>query len=125
MKTQSDMTVEQMNAIDLLALGKTDQEAADAVGVTRQTVNKWRNHVTRFEVALNLKRQELWAGHADTLRAMVSRALEVLAEDMGADDLRLRQTAAVQILRSAGMYGLSAPQGETNELLAEMGSILR
>jgi len=125
MKTQTDMSVEQMNAIELLALGRTDQEAADTVGVTRQTVNKWRNHDTRFEVALNLKRQELWAGHADALRAMVSRALEVLAEDMGADDLRLRQTAAVQILRAAGMYGLGAPQGETNELLAEMGSILR
>jgi predicted transcriptional regulator len=125
MKTQTDMSVEQLNAIELLALGKTDQESADAVGVTRQTVNKWCNHDSRFEVALNLKRQELWAGHADALRAMVRRALEVLAEDMGADDLRLRQAAAVQILRAAGMYGLGAPQGQTDPLLADLDSLLR
>ena len=117
MKTQTDMSVEQMNAIDLLALGKTDQETAAAVGVTRQTVNKWRNHDTRFEDSLNERRRELWSGNADALRAMVSRALEVLTEDMKADDLRLRQAAAVQILRAAGMYGLGAPEGPPDPLL--------
>lgn len=126
MQTQTDiLSVEQMNAIELLALGKTDQETADAVGVTRQTVNKWRNHDSDFEVALNLKRQELWAGHADELRSHVSRALEVLAEDMEANDLRLRQAAAVQILRAAGMYGLGAPQGHTDPAWIDMLSSMR
>lgn len=49
METQTDLSVQQMNAIDLLSLGKTDQDVADAVGVTRQTVNKWCNHDTRLE----------------------------------------------------------------------------
>jgi DNA-binding NarL/FixJ family response regulator len=37
--TRHKLTVAQLNAVDLLVTGKTDQEAAEAVGVTRQTVN--------------------------------------------------------------------------------------
>ena len=36
-----DLSVAKANAIDLLVSGATDQETAEAVGVTRQTVNGW------------------------------------------------------------------------------------
>ncbi len=38
-KIRRDLSVDQRNAIDLLVLGKTDQEVADVAGVSRQTVN--------------------------------------------------------------------------------------
>ena len=53
------LTPEQLNAIDLLILGKTDREVAEAVGVRRETVTKW--HKNPFFIAeLNVKREELW-----------------------------------------------------------------
>lgn len=36
--TRHALTVVQLNAVDLLVTGKTDQEAAETVGVSRQTV---------------------------------------------------------------------------------------
>jgi DNA-binding CsgD family transcriptional regulator len=33
------LSIEQRNAIDLLIVGKSDQETADAVGMTRQTIH--------------------------------------------------------------------------------------
>lgn len=46
-KIRRDLSVDQRNAIDLLVLGKTDQEVADVAGVSRQTVNGWRTTTTR------------------------------------------------------------------------------
>jgi len=45
--------VEQLNAIDVLVLGKTDQETAKTVGVARETVNRWSNENPYFSAELN------------------------------------------------------------------------
>ena len=37
------LSVEQLNAIDILVQGRTDQETAETVGVARETVTRWRN----------------------------------------------------------------------------------
>ena len=47
MQDRSDapnLTPEQLNAIDLLILGKTDREVSDIVGVRRETVTKWHKN---------------------------------------------------------------------------------
>ncbi|GFN22439.1 helix-turn-helix domain-containing protein [Thermanaeromonas sp. C210] len=44
------LSIEQLNAIDLLVLGKTDKEVAEAVGVHRCTVTSWRLYNPYFEV---------------------------------------------------------------------------
>ena len=75
---ERDLSVAKSNAIDLLATGATDQEAADAVGVTRQTVNGWRNHDPAFIAALNARRLDVWGGAADKLRALLPTALDTL-----------------------------------------------
>lgn len=44
MQQRSDapkLTPEQLNAIDLLILGKTDKEVSEAIGVRRETVTRW------------------------------------------------------------------------------------
>jgi len=38
------LTPEQLNAIDLLILGKTDREVAEIVGVRRETITKWHKN---------------------------------------------------------------------------------
>ena len=117
--TESDrtrLTPEQELAIARLLEGATDAEAAEAAGVTRQTVNTWRNRNPVFMAELNARRRALWDAHQDRLRGLIGRALDVLEEDMADDSQspesrRLRQAAAVQILRAAA--GLN-PDGPVN-----------
>ena len=53
----SNLSVEQLNAIDILVNGKTDQETALAVGVVRETVNRWRNDNPYLAAELNKQRK--------------------------------------------------------------------
>jgi hypothetical protein len=106
--TRHELTIPQLNAIDLLATGKTDQETAEAVGVTRQTVNGWRNINPYFQAELNRRRQDLWGVTVDQLRALLPRAVAVLAEELdGGND---RAGVALSILRLGGVDGIKAPQ---------------
>lgn len=99
------LSVEQENAIDLLVQGKNDRETAEVVGVARQTVTEWRNNNANFIAELNRRRQEVWGGQVDRLRQLVAKAVDVLADDIKGKDERLRQAAAVHILRAVGLYG--------------------
>ncbi len=42
-ETRRELIVAQLSAVDLLVTGKTDQVTAEAIGLTRQTVDGWRN----------------------------------------------------------------------------------
>ncbi len=99
------LSIVQQNAIDLLVQGKSDREVGEAVGVSRQAVTEWRNNNTDFIAELNCRRDEIWGHQIDRLRYLVADAVPVLAEDLRSDDLRLRQNAAVHILRAVGLYG--------------------
>src|SRR6516162_7609839 len=72
-------TLPQLSAIDLLAAGKTDQEAADLLGLHRTTVTKWRLYDPVFQAALNQRRAEVWGAAADRLRSLIPKALDALA----------------------------------------------
>lgn len=108
------LSIEQQNAIDLLITGMTDEEVATQVGVTRQTVNQWRNQNPLFAAELNRRREEAWGSSVDGLRHLQARAVEVLKENLANKDARLRQQAAVQVLKASGLYGTCLePKGET------------
>ena len=100
-KTGQELSVEQANAVDLLVLGLPDQEVAEAVGVTRQTVCGWRNHHPAFQAALNVRRHEVWGGACDRLRSLLPLALDALEAAMTgqAPDWR----AAAKVVELAGL----------------------
>jgi DNA-binding XRE family transcriptional regulator len=102
------LSIDQQNAVDLLVVGKTDQATAEAVGVSRQTVNGWRNGNPWFQAEVNRRRQELWGVAVDQLRALLPRAVAVLAEELETGEARAR--VAVDILRLAGLDRIKAPQ---------------
>ena len=108
------LNIEQENAIDLLIQGTSDREVAEAVGVSRQTITEWRNHNSAFVAALNKKRYEIWGVQTERLRTLVEQAVDVLESDLSSEDMRLRQSAAVHILKAVGLYGVNLwPTGET------------
>jgi len=109
------LNIEQLNAIDLLLQGQSDREVADQVSVTRQTVTGWRNTNADFIAELNRRRQEVWGGQTDRLRGLVAKAVDILAEDLDGENPRLRQGAAIHVLKSVGLYGANLePRGLTD-----------
>ena len=116
-QAKDELTPEQLTAIDLLTAGKNDTETAQAAGVTRQTVWAWRNDDYEFIAELNRRRADIWNAQTEKLRNLASQALGVLGDDLvNCDDPKLRQAAAVHILRAAGRYGVAdpAPTAEVN-----------
>lgn len=58
--------------------GKTDAEVAIAVGVGRDTVNRWRNHNPVFMAALNEQRNQLEEDPTVRLSRLYFWSLEVI-----------------------------------------------
>lgn len=109
------LSLEQENAIDLLIQGKSDREVAEAVKVSRQTVNQWRNHDAVFVSALNARRQEIWGSQSERLRSLVKKAVDVLEADLDSDERKLRQSAAIHLLKAVKVYGTPLyPHGSTD-----------
>ena len=97
------LTPEQLNAIDLLILGKTDREVSELVGVRRETITKW--HKNPFFIAeLNSRREGLWTDSKLRLRALASEAVEVLSNGLHSEDEKIAISAAVHILKTVGLY---------------------
>lgn len=106
------LTPQQHAAADLLAAGTSVTDAAASIGVTRQTVSEWLHHHHGFRAALNQRRQELWAGVADRLRALLPKAVTVLERAINEGTTPL--AAAVHVLRACAMYGQPQPIGPTD-----------
>jgi hypothetical protein len=97
------LTPEQLNAIDLLILGKTDREVSELVGVRRETVTKWHRNPF-FTADLNVKREALWKDSKLRLRALASEAVNVLTNGLHSEDEKIAISAAVHILKTVGLY---------------------
>ena len=97
------LTTKQQSAIDLLVLGKSDQETADSIGVHRVTVTKWRNYDPHFQAALNVRRRDVFSTSADRLRSLVPVAVEVLEAELKNPENSSRGQLALSVLKAIGM----------------------
>ena len=57
---EKGLTTRQTQALGLMMAGLGDGEVAQAVGVTRQTVNTWRNKDAGFRAALAARKSSSW-----------------------------------------------------------------
>ena len=101
----SHLSVEQLNAIDILVQGRTDQETADTVDVARETVTRWRNDNPHFTAELNRQHSLIWGDSHDRLRALANKAVGVLETSLGVSDSRV----AVEVLKAVGIHGHVQP----------------
>jgi hypothetical protein len=107
--TFKPLSIEQQNAIDLLILGKSDQETADAVGVDRSTIWSWKKENPLFIATLERRRAEVWRQPQERLRSLMSKAVENVAGLVEAGDY----DASIELLKITGMYrGLANHIGE-------------
>ena len=82
------LSTKHLNAIDMLILGRSDREVAEQVGVSRETVTRWRSHNPHFIAELNRQRQSLWQGDQDRLRSLVGKAVDVFAQALQGGDVK-------------------------------------
>jgi Homeodomain-like domain len=93
----------QERALALVLAGRSDGEVAEAVGVCRQTVWRWRHQDARFIAALNAERLQTWSVTRDRLLSLTTKALGVIDRALDAGDVQ----AALAMLR---LFGRSLPE---------------
>lgn len=99
----TSLTQQQGRAAGMLAAGNTVGDVANALGVDRATVWRWRQ-VPEFQEHANELRRLTWRAAADRMRQNAALAAEVLASIL-ADPLaapRYRVAAARVVLGAAG-----------------------
>ena len=101
----SRLSIEQLNANDILVQGRTDQETAETVDVARETVTRWRNDNPHFTAELNRQRRLIWGDSHDRLRALAGKAVDVLETSLDEGDSRV----AVEVLKAIGLCGQVQP----------------
>jgi hypothetical protein len=107
-------TLPQLNAVDLLAAGKNDTEAAELLHLSRTCVTKWRLYDPVFQAALNIRRAEVWGSGLDRLRALIPKALDVLAEVLADSTTPNRLKAVGEVLRLAQLPSGALEIGPTD-----------
>jgi hypothetical protein len=98
-RQKETLSIEQLNAIDLLVTGKCDREVAEAVGVSRQTVTGWRLYNPYFQAELNRRRKEVWGAAVDRFRSLLLEAVAAVEKAIKQGDAK----TALEVLRMAGM----------------------
>jgi hypothetical protein len=93
------LTLPQLNAIDLLAAGRTDKDTAELLNLSRTCVTKWRLYDPVFQAALNRRRAEVWSSGVDRLRSLIPKALDALADALEDRGHPHRVKAAAELLR--------------------------
>lgn len=102
-----ELSLTQLNAVDLLAGGKNDTETAAALGLHRVSVTRWRRYSPAFRAALAERRAAVWGAAADRLRALLPRAVDALAAALDDPDAPNRVAVAVAVLKLAGPLPLA------------------
>ncbi|MFT4571945.1 MAG: hypothetical protein ACI91F_002842 [Candidatus Binatia bacterium] len=104
---EGKLTPQQAAAADLLASGQTVTKAAEAVGVSRQTVSGWLNREYAFQAEIGRRRGEVWDGACDRLRSLLPAALGVIERELQGNSV----SAALAVIKAAGLHGIGAPTG--------------
>jgi hypothetical protein len=102
-RRQYALTAKQRHAMDLILGGLNDRQVAEQVGVHRVTVTNWRLYDPQFQLALNNRRTQLWAGGTDVIRTVLPEALDSLREQLRSHPNRGR--LALDLVFRAGLLG--------------------
>ncbi len=107
---KSHLSPAQKLAILALASGATDEEAAAAAKVCRETVTRWRNGNLHFHAALNKLLLEVWEGHKMKLLGAVSDAVQTITAAV-----KNNPAVAMRLLEKCrGLNEIEPPRGATS-----------
>ncbi|HZZ42793.1 MAG TPA: hypothetical protein VFE58_07635 [Tepidisphaeraceae bacterium] len=115
----------QLAAIPLLLEGYPDAHVAAQVGVTRESVNRWRNHHPAFIAHLNRQRQLRLASAADRYHALLITSMHILEQYHGSNTwLENKVKPATALLREAARRTFTPlatpPPTNTEDVLTQL-----
>ena len=105
----AELTPAQEAVIGALLDGKSQAEAAALAGVVPETVTRWKSKDALFVATWQTRRRQVWESHAQRLRNLASKALDVVEAGLEAGDIR----AAGLVLKSVSLAELTIPEPET------------
>ena len=105
---EAGLSAQQWQAVGLLVAGAKQVEIAEALGVTQETVSRWRNS-PMFAAALNLAVRDAYAATIGEVRGLVKDAVAALKECMYSEDEKLRLSAALAVMRLHLQLDSAAP----------------
>jgi hypothetical protein len=118
-----DLSDRQVAAIAVLVASGTQTDAAEASGVTRQTVNEWANHHYGFIAELNRLRTERLQSCAERLQTAVGKALQLVTTQIDEGHttvaLGLLKLVGVDHLRTARTSEPSTPDSVRRQLMRD------
>jgi len=112
---EAGLNSKQDEALGLALMGKTDTEIARRVGVSRVTVNQWRNHDEDFVNELRNRRKQLWDRQREGLLVLCGKAMEVLGKSLASPDEKVRLRAAMELLRMPAIQENLMPEKQVEE----------
>jgi len=99
-KQDKDMlTMRQEQALEMMLEGVSDGDIAQKIGVTRQTVNNWRNNDYHFRFMLSQRRLQVWEKRRDEMADLYQEAMTVVRKELKSRNAKTRFKAAAQILK--------------------------
>ena len=105
----AELTPAQEAVIAALLDGKTQAEAAALAGVVPETISRWKSKDALFVATWQTRRRQVWESHAQRLRNLAGKALDVVEAGLEAGDIR----AAGLVLKSVSLAELTIPEPET------------
>jgi len=102
-RAHKNLSGKQEMALELVMCGMSDGDIAKRAGVSRQTVNTWRNHDDHFRMLLAERRVSLREQYRGDLSGLVSEAVGGMREAIQEGDMLTRLWAAHAVLRMLGL----------------------
>lgn len=104
------LSPQQAAAVDLLLTGQSVTATAEAIGVERETLSRWRNHDPAFIAAFNERLAVQWESNGAKLLEARGRAIDTLIELLDSEDAAVKLKAAAALVR----IDTPKPKGDTD-----------
>ena len=98
-----DLSEDQMLAIPLIIEGKTDAQVGEAIGKSRETINRWRNQNRDFIKELEKARKAHFDSQIMALSATTQKAVTVLENLLDSEDEKIRMQVALHLLKATAL----------------------
>ena len=106
MKGESDpegLNEDQIRAIPLIVEGKTDAQVGEAIGKSRETINRWRNQNRDFIRELEKTRKAYLDSQIIALSATSRKAITTLENLLDSEDEKIRMQVAIHLLKATAL----------------------
>ena len=104
--TDEDLKNKQELAVEFIANGMTDVDVAKKVGVSRQTINEWKNHDPEFKIDLEIRRRVIINRLRDKMNELVMASMGIIQKNLESKDAKVQLNVALQIMKMATRLGI-------------------